>query len=931
MNRTRARRFAPWLTAILPLALLGTLTAAPAQAHEESIDPVAATTWANYERVTLSTDVGEPIDLAVMPDLRVLHTTRNGQVRLTDPSQGTTVVTNTVDVYANSEDGLQTIALDPAFEDNKWVYLYYAPRQMEAPYPATTPTGSAPNTLPAGQDDSYWDQWKGYNQLSRFKWDDATDSLDMSTEQAIIKVEVQRGQCCHVAGDIAFDADGNLYLSTGDNTPAGTPGANGYAPNNDRVGYNPGFDARRGSGNTDDLRGKILRIAVQEDGSYTIPEGNLFEPGTEKTRPEIFVMGLRNPFRISVDKPTGAVVWGDYGPDAGTANPDRGPMGYVEWQSTTVAINAGWPFCHGPNANYNDWDFETATPGDWYDCDGDLRNPSRYNTGLEQLPSATAPQLWYGDRPDHQPWPEFGSGGQGPMGGPVYRFDHDNEAATKFPEYWDGKAFFGEFSRDYAMAFTIPDFDGPVTKLEPFLPNTALNAMGMPPWDNPMTLEFGPDGSLYVLEYGDGFFRPNPDAGLYRIDYVQGTKGPRADLEASATSGQGPLTVEFSAAGSTHPDDLDLTYAWDLDGSGTFTDGPVEVTRTYTDNGQYTVRLQVTDSGGRVSLTSVVVTVGNTAPTVTIVNPQDGQFADWGDRIDFEVEITDPEDAAIDCSRVLWTYALGHDNTHAHPLFSGSGCTATIEMASEAGHGETENIYGMIGASYTDSGAGDVPALLGDDVALVNPREMQAEHADATSGGTTVVDDETAAGFRKVTSFDAGDWLAYDPVNLAGITGVSVRGAGTGAISLRWGAPDAEAFLTVDIAGGQGWQEVSRALVSPPKGTGRVYVTSTGGVELDQLTFTTQVADVKALLEQLQSDRRISKGAATALGIRADRAIQAAADGDLGKAAAELRKLIDQAGNLVKDDAGARDSLVRAAKAVIAELTQQIDQQGQNA
>ncbi len=86
---------------------------------------------------------------------------------------------------------------------------------MEALYPTTTPVGSAPNALPAGADASYWDQWKGYNQLSRFKWDAEASALDMSTQQDIIRVEVQRGQCCHVAGDVAFDNDGNLLLATG--------------------------------------------------------------------------------------------------------------------------------------------------------------------------------------------------------------------------------------------------------------------------------------------------------------------------------------------------------------------------------------------------------------------------------------------------------------------------------------------------------------------------------------------------------------------------------------------------------------------------------------------------------------------------------------------------------------------------------------------
>ncbi len=158
---------------------------------EDHGDEVSATTWANYEKVTLTKDVGEPIDMAVLPDSRVLHTTRGGQVRLTDPSQGTTTVVNTIDVYANSEDGLQTITLDPDFEDNGWVYLYYAPRTMTAPVPGDHADRLGAQHAPGRRGrESYWNQWKGYNQLSRFKWNSATSSLDLSTEQVIIKVEV---------------------------------------------------------------------------------------------------------------------------------------------------------------------------------------------------------------------------------------------------------------------------------------------------------------------------------------------------------------------------------------------------------------------------------------------------------------------------------------------------------------------------------------------------------------------------------------------------------------------------------------------------------------------------------------------------------------------------------------------------------------------
>src|SRR5699024_1605349 len=117
--------------------------------------------WGHYEKTLLSKDTGEPIDLAVLPDSRVLHTARDGVVRLTDPATGLTSDVAELDVYLNSEDGLQGITLDPNFEENHWIYMVYAPRVMEGTsptgveYPETTPQGSAPDSLPEGEDASY--------------------------------------------------------------------------------------------------------------------------------------------------------------------------------------------------------------------------------------------------------------------------------------------------------------------------------------------------------------------------------------------------------------------------------------------------------------------------------------------------------------------------------------------------------------------------------------------------------------------------------------------------------------------------------------------------------------------------------------------------------------------------------------------------------
>lgn len=794
----------------------------------------AALDWDNYEKTTLTKDVGEPIDLAVLPDGRVLHTARNGDVRLTDPATGVTRITNTIPVYANSEDGLQSIGIDPDFEENNWVYLVYAP-------PGNTPAGSAPNTLPAGQDESYWDQWVGVNRLSRFQW--TGEGLDLASEQQILDVEVQRGQCCHVGADFDWDADGNLYLGTGDNTPAGTPGANGFAPNNDAPGMNPGFDSRRGAGNTNDLRGKILRIHVEEDGSYTIPEGNLFPEGTEGTRPEIFVMGVRNPFKLDVDPETNSLSWGDYGPDATKAVAEtagRGPMGLVEWNVVGLddPHNAGWPFVTGDNFAYNDWDFSTATPGAFFDPEN-LVNDSRWNTGLTNLPPARPATVYYGDNPGDQPWDElvnFGTGnGQGPMGGPVYHRPAD-AGPDAWPAYWEGKAFFGEFSQDYVAAFTVDWDTFEITHIEDVTPNAAITAEGWPPIDNPMDIEFGPDGSMYVLDYGDGFFRANPDAGLHRIAYAEGNKAPRAEFTATPTSSStAPLTVQFDASASSDPEGGELRYDWDFDGDGTFDATGVEAEHTYTEIAAYTARLKVTDPEGKFTLTSHPISVGNQAPEVTLTYPENGGFFTWGDAVPFQVTTQDAEDGtATDCTRVSWTYGLGHDE-HAHPEVSGTGCKGAFKTNPDSPeHGPGALLYGAVVVTYRDAGANGLPAASGEATLRLNPREQQAEHAART--GVTVYADETASAGNAVRGLGTGDSLTFTPVSFSGITGAVVRANGGGEVQLRWGAADAAPFATATIPAGAGWKDVEIAF-DAPEGTGDLVVTSADELAVDAITM----------------------------------------------------------------------------------------------
>ncbi|MFE0694169.1 ThuA domain-containing protein [Streptomyces sp. NPDC059173] len=803
LARTRVRKTLALFTGGLLAAATLTLGSAPGAAahpgHPGHDEPVAE----DFQQVTLAKGVeetGEPMSLAVLPDRSVLHTSRGGELRITD-SAGNTRISGTLPVYTHDEEGLQGVGVDPDFAENRAIYLFYAP-------PMDTPAGDAPETGTA-EDFAKFD---GVNRLSRFVLDE-DGTLDTASEKKVLDVPTSRGICCHVGGDIDFDQDGNLYLSTGDDT---NPFASdGFTPIDERPDRNPAFDARRTSGNTNDLRGKILRIKVADDGSYTIPEGNLFEPGTDRTRPEIYAMGFRNPFRFSVDRATGTVYVGDYGPDAGAADPGRGPAGKVEFARVTKAANFGWPFCVGDNEPYIDYDFATRTSGAAFDCAAP-KNESPHNTGLVDLPPAEAAWIPY----DGGSVPEFGSGSESPMGGPVYRYDAGLDSPVKFPEAYDGDFFAGEFGRRWIKRIE-QDADGTVQSINDV------------PWSGTqiMDMAFGPDGALYVLDYGLAWFGGDENSALYRIENATGGRSPIAEASANKTSGTAPLKVRFSSAGTADGDGDPLTYSWDFGDGKTST--AADPTHTYRKNGTYTATLTAEDPTGRTGSASVHVTVGNTAPTVDLVLPEDGQLFEFGDSVPFKVNVSDPEDGTIDCTEVEVKFTLGHDS-HGHDITTEHGCEGTIKTAMEGGHDPNANIYGGISASYTDNGGGGQAALTGKDASRLQPRHRQAEHFDDSSGVTTP-SKSSAHGGKTVGDIHDDDWISFRTYVLGDTTRLTARisSAGSGGfLEVRTGSPTGKILGSGPVPVTGSWdtfQDIDIPLRGAPRKQTELFLVFKGG------------------------------------------------------------------------------------------------------
>lgn len=415
----------------------------------------------------------DAMEIAPTPDGKVFLIERTGAVKLVDPTNGGIQEVAKIPVQVRDEQyarecGLLGITLDPKFSENKWLYLYYSP------------------------------PGKASHNLSRFTF--TGDALKDEKVMLTVTQDPENGTC-HEGGSLAFGPDGCLFLSTGDNTCPFK--SNGSAPI-DEGDERKWFDAQRSAANTNDLRGKILRIKPTPDGGYTIPKGNLFPEGTQKTLPEIYVMGCRNPYRISVDQKTNFLYWGKVGPDAGKDS-SRGPRGYDEINQARKPGNFGWPYFSGDNIPYADYDFEKKKVGGKFKVDAP-QNRSPNNTGLRKLPPAQ-PAFWH--------YPRASA-----CAGPVYHSDQFPDSESKLPKEMDSTLIAYDWTSNWLRLIKV-DEKGDIVSNEPWLAKFRFV--------HPNDMEMGSQGELYILEYGSAWYDGN-DGKLKRVTYSK----EREEIEVAA-------------------------------------------------------------------------------------------------------------------------------------------------------------------------------------------------------------------------------------------------------------------------------------------------------------------------------------------------------------------------------------------------------------
>ena len=590
-------------------------------------------------------NLGEPTTFRIAPDGRVFVAQKNGRISVYDSFDDTEpelFADLRKRVYDERDRGLLGLALDPRFAQPQHRYVY-------ALYTFDHELGEDPNAPPRwGKGPSYegdfcpaLGDYAGAcpvsGRLVRIKDEGGT----AGPEQVLLEDWCQQFPS-HSVGDLNFGPEGALFVSGGEGASFGEAdhGQLGW-PNPNQCGDPPqeggslrSLDLLTPSTPSDPtgLSGSLIRVDPETGAGWP---GNPLATSLDANERRIVAFGFRNPFRFAIDPQRGEAFVGNVG-SSFFEEIDRLPL------APATPYDSGWPCFEGPDPT-----------------------PQFEGLGLglcERLyadPSASAAPLFYfeHDNPvtadDHCP----DEGGSAIAGMAVYRGD-------AFPAAYDGALFFADAVRGciYVM---LADESGELDPLtvEPFLSDAGPYAGA--------DVQVGPDGSLYYLSL-------YADEGLHRISYDPGA--PSAELVADREWGWlvgGEFTANFDAGGSTDPEGKALSYAWDLDGNGTYEDkgNSPQRTLTFADEQNHTVGVQVKDPEGKTDAAELTVYPGDLPPRIVIEEPLQSLTWRVGQEIDFygKAWAKGGDGTQLPASGLFWSTTLAHcpgglGACHKHPL-----------------------------------------------------------------------------------------------------------------------------------------------------------------------------------------------------------------------------------------------------------------------
>lgn len=603
----------------------------------------------------------------------------------------------TEEVALWNDHGLLSVALDPYFNENGYIYLMYVVDRHHLLY-----FGSEDYNP---DEDLYEEATIG--RLVRYTVDLNNKSRILEGSRFVLIGETKETgipivTISHGLGTICFGNDGSLLLSVGDsNSPGSDYNGTGELPS---LGYDnqalaDGIlkpDENLGAFRSQYLNsycGKVLRINPESGAAY---ESNPFYDPSRPDAPisKVWALGFRNPFRMSLI------------PGTGSENPDLGDPGSIiigdvgdwTWEEVNIisepGLNFGWPIFQGPEYYYlfqgnftedplNPLDFPCngrssytfqdliVQPRENHDeqwehpCGGNLPNDIR--TFVHERPVLAyandiiasgefAPQ-------DSVVIPGFDAAGNSSLIGitseesNVLSSGDFTGSSSVAGVFYTGDSFPEEYSDVYLQA----DFTGwfKMFRFDAFYELTEIqdwsNAIG-----NVVHISQNPtDGAVYLATLFPGQIK--------RITYA-GNLAPVIEVTPDTIFGNGPLLVNFDASESFDREGDPIEFSWDF-GDGSTGEGEMVQHTFFSADGEpksYEVELTVTDSAGNSKEQLILVSVDNSPPQAEI-----SSFS-----IDFKYNINEPTllnlegdisdfESEFEDLTVKWEMFL-HHNTHFH-------------------------------------------------------------------------------------------------------------------------------------------------------------------------------------------------------------------------------------------------------------------------
>ncbi|MPZ53306.1 MAG: hypothetical protein GEU79_11340 [Acidimicrobiia bacterium] len=516
----------------------------------------------------------------------------------------------------------------------------------------------------------------------------------------------------HSADDLVFGLDGMLYLSAGDGASFNQAdyGQWGGDEPNTPVPENPcqdpphPTDASPITGEGGMLRSQDIRTSADDLGYNGAvlridPDTGNAAPGNPDGS-RLIAHGLRNPYRMA------------FGPDGDLYVAD---VGWSLWEEINVIEGAsggpaeihnfGWPCYEGREDKLHDFEIM-----------GNALCDDLYADETADPATVTEPLFEY--RHGWTVWDGADGGASGSSAVSAIGFMEGGN----YPAEWDDALVFSDYNRqgvwalkevdgEYVAVQTVGGYD------EPEDGAYLLSTAGI------VDIQPGPGGNLYMVDL---------DAGVFRLRYDPNNVPPIARIDRVGLDGDPTKTVTLSALPSYDPDGDPLTYEWDLDADGDFSDDNRE-TFQYEFDARTRISLRVSDDHGHVGTDSAVVL----PPTPTITKTAPNGKWKVGDQIDL---VASPRPGSGQPDRYAWNVEIHHcapsdpNDCHVHPLYQGEGKNFSIQSAPD--HSYPSYLVARVAAEYPNGIEGETSFKLQPRTSEIHVRSPEVP-VEVSVGGLT--------------------------------------------------------------------------------------------------------------------------------------------------------------------------------------------------